>query len=102
MTRPFTGSLVGNVWRVWAEHWSERGETIPPLHHLHDGAGEDAFFVVALSVSELASAMRVLSNNSSLRFTPQGSWALPSTSWFGHWSVFSAAPRVLDAGGFGR
>lgn len=93
MTYRAAGSLAGNTWREWANYWVKSGHQIPPIHRLRAGAGRDEFFVVALSPSELAVAVAGLAKESTLRFTVQGSWALPPLDWFGDWSVFSSTPR---------
>lgn len=89
MIRSLAGSLSGNVWRVWADYWTERGGVVPPLHLWRNGAGDDLFFVVPLSTADLAAVLPKLSTE--IRFRLRGAWAAPSSGWFGHWSVFSAS-----------
>lgn len=89
MSSPFAGSLEANVWRVWGDYWTDRGQSIPPIRALRKGAGNDVFFVVALSDSELAAALPKIS--SEIQFRQRGDWVSLGDGWFGHWTVFSAS-----------
>lgn len=101
MTGATGGSLIGNAWRVWADYWADRGDRIPPLHHVRDGAGDDAFFVVDLPADELSAVLKHVDRGGEFRFVIRGTWMLPPDSWFGHWAVFSVSRRTFNSEGFG-
>ena len=91
------GSLSGNVWRVWADYWTREEGQIPPLHYYRDGAGSDAFFVSAVSTSQLDGFLKAQASSPDLRLRAFSDWVLSPSRWFGWWSVFSAEARTHAA-----
>ncbi len=100
MSAGLAGSLVGNAWRVWANEWAGRGENVPALHHLRNGAGDDAFFAVDRAEGLAETFKRLNQQQGELRFVLRGSWALPPLKWLGHWSVFSVSRSGFRSEGF--
>lgn len=91
------GSLDGNVWRLWGDFWMTKSESIPPLHFLREGVAGDAIFVSAVAEKELAEFISSQTQNRYLTFDRMGSWVIPPSRWFGHWTVFSAMPRTAGS-----
>jgi hypothetical protein len=90
--------ISGTVWNIWADYWTPKNPTVPPLHYLRIGGTEDFVFVSSISVKDLDGFIEAVKATADLRFSRHGDWWLPPWRWFGDWVVFSAEVRQAFMG----
>ncbi len=89
--------IAGMVWSIWATYWTSLDQLIPPLHFLRMGGGEDFIFVSGATETALDGFLASVKASPELAYVKQGDWWLPTSNWYGHWTVFQVSIRpALD------